>query len=86
MDTHGLAKAGFLIIRNILEGRCSGGIEAAFELAEALHNLPEPGNKVTTKLTVDLLSAFVGKYPQHHEHLALYVQIKDSVSQADMVE
>ncbi len=44
-NTHALAKAGFITIRNLLEGRVEGGSAAALALAEALHNLPEPGTR-----------------------------------------
>jgi hypothetical protein len=54
-------------IRNLLEGRVEGGSAAALALAEALHNLPEPGNTFLQKLTLDRLQEFTESYP----HLAL---------------
>ncbi|WP_252964049.1 hypothetical protein, partial [Shigella sonnei] len=66
-NTHALAKAGFITIRNLLEGRVEGGSAAALALAEALHNLPEPGNTFLQKLTLDRLQEFTESYP----HLAL---------------
>lgn len=72
INTHALAKAGFTTIRNLLEGRVEGGSAAALALAEALHNLPEPGNTFLQntflqKLTLDRLQEFTESYP----HLAL---------------
>jgi len=67
INTHALAKAGFITIRNLLEGRVEGGSAAARALAEALHNLPEPGNTFLQKLTLDRLQEFTESYP----HLAL---------------
>lgn len=58
-----LAKEGFQLIRNLLDGRISGGKEAALELAEALHNFPTPDNEITYELTEKNLKRFVSKYP-----------------------
>ena len=66
MDTHALAKEGFITIRNLLEGRIEGGVAAALALAEALHNLPEAGNTFLENLTRESLQGVAENYP----HLA----------------
>jgi len=63
MDTFKLAIAGFVTIRNLLQGRVEGGSGAALELAEALHNLPEPQNVITRDLTLEGLDKFIQKHP-----------------------
>jgi len=77
MDTRNLSKIGFTIIRNLLEGRCDGGAEAAKELADVLHNLPEPGNWFLSNLTKDLLAAYIGKYPHLSEYFERYINATD---------
>ena len=77
MDTLGLSKTGFTIIRNILQGRNEGGAKAAEQLAEALHNLPEPGNDYLTRMTIDNLQAFVTDYPQYADILGQHVELTD---------
>jgi len=66
MDTHELAKTGFTTIRNLLQGRVEGGDKAALALAEALHNLPDPGNTFQEKITQEKIRKFIESYP----HLA----------------
>jgi len=63
MDTFNLSKWGFTVIRNLLEGRVQGGEYAAKELAEALHNLPEPDNNFCENMTRERLMKFMAKYP-----------------------
>jgi len=76
MDVFNLSKSSFTLIRNLLEGRVNGGTEAAKELAEAMHNLPEEGNNLLVKLTTKNLGEFVLKYP----HLKKYISI-DTIKQ-----
>lgn len=63
MDTHNLAVVGFTTIRNLLSGRIKGGTQAALDLAEALHNLPDPDNDFTRQLTIRRLQAVIRKHP-----------------------
>ena len=69
IDTHALAKIGFTLIRDLLAGRVQGGPAAALDLAEALHNLPEPGNTFLEELTLRNLDVFVAKYPEFRSPL-----------------
>lgn len=66
IDTNELSRAGFTLIRNLLQGREKGGESAALELADALHNLPSPGNEFLDNLTRERLREFIAKHP----HLA----------------
>ncbi len=75
MDVFGLSKSGFTLIRNLLQGRIAGGAQAAEELAESLHNLPEPGNEFLHNLTIDHLKNFVRKYPDLAKYIEPYVKI-----------
>lgn len=72
MDVVGLANAGFSLIRNVLEDRIEGGVDAALELAETLHNLPLPGNEFCQELTQRKLELFVSKYPHFETQLKAY--------------
>lgn len=74
INTHALAKAGFMQIRNLLEGRLPGGPAAALDLAEALHNLPEPGNAFLENLTLRNLEQVIAKYPQLRGSLVQFTQ------------
>lgn len=74
IDTIALAKVGFMQIRNLLEGRLPGGSAAAFDLAEALHNLPEPGNAFLHNLTLRNLEQVIVKYPQLRSSLVPFMQ------------
>tara|TARA_E500000318_G_scaffold109643_2_gene123100 strand:- start:3706 stop:4701 length:996 start_codon:yes stop_codon:yes gene_type:complete len=69
LSTH-LATEGFTLIRNILEERVQGGVNAAYELAEALHNLPlEPNNDFRVELVCKRLKVFIETYPNLRSHL-----------------
>lgn len=69
MNLTGLSRAGFTLIRNLLDGRVAGGPEAARDLAEALHNLPEVGNEFLVELTIDNITRFMETYPELSEYL-----------------
>lgn len=84
IDTNGLARDGFVIIRNLLEGRTLDrrgsllariigidrvGVDQALELAEALHNLPDPDNDFTQAMTIERVRAYVDRYPEHRSLL-----------------
>lgn len=73
LNTHELARIGFLLIRNLLQGRMPGGTEAATDLADALHNFPEPGNDIRLKLTLARLTEVIEKHPQLQSQLAAFV-------------
>lgn len=77
LDTHVLAKTGFTLIRGLLEGRLLGGPAAALDLAEALHNLPEPGNAFLEELTLRNLTQLVAKHPQLRQPLTAAVQLPE---------
>lgn len=70
MDSHDLAKTGFTLIRGLLEGRIQGGSVAALDLAEALHNLPDPGNTFLVELTLRNLTKVAARHPQLRASLA----------------
>lgn len=76
-DTLALAKVGFTIIRGLLDGRIPGGLAPATDLADALHNLPEPGNKFLEELTLLDLNDFVIKYPEFRSFLSVIVQFPE---------
>lgn len=69
IDTHSLAKTGFTLIRGLLNGSIKGGAAVALELAEALHNLPEPGNDFLQEWTLKSVRKFTTKHP----HLKAYL-------------
>ena len=77
MDTHALAKTGFTLIRSLLEGRIPGGPVPALALADALHNLPEPGNTHLEEITLQDLNEFVTKYPEFRSSLSAAVQFPE---------
>jgi hypothetical protein len=54
IDTVGLSKEGFTLIRNLLGGRhhLEDETKIAFKIAEALHNLPEAGNNFLEEMTI----------------------------------
>ncbi len=74
IDTLALANVGFMQIRNLLEGRLQGGPAAALDLAEALHNLPEPGNAFLENLTLRNLEQVIAKHPQLRDSLVQFTQ------------
>jgi hypothetical protein len=78
MDTLGLSKTGFTIIRNLLQGRIEGGTKAAEQLAEGLHNLPEPGNDFLAQMTTERLNAFVNDYPQFADTIGQHVELNET--------
>lgn len=73
LNTHELARIGFLLVRNLLQGRIHGGTEAALDLADALHNFPENGNEVRLRLTLARLEEVIEKHPQLQSWLAPFV-------------
>ena len=77
LNTHALAKIGFTLIRGLLEGRIPGGTAPAIDLADALHNFPEHGNKLHEELTLQDLSNFVIKYPEFRSFLSVAVQFPE---------
>lgn len=77
LDTHVLAKTGFTLIRSLLEGRLPGGQAAALDLAEALHNLPEPGNAFLEELTLRNLTQLVAKHPQFRQPLSAAIRFPE---------
>ncbi|WP_321266875.1 hypothetical protein [Alcaligenes faecalis] len=76
-DTHALAKVGFTIIRGLLDGRIPGGSAPAVDLADALHNLPEPGNRFLEELTLLDLNEFVTNYPEFRSFLSTVVEFPE---------
>ncbi|CAK7035882.1 MAG: hypothetical protein BACC_04488 [Bacteroides sp.] len=73
LDTHVLARIGFTLIRSLIQGRRPGGLAAALDLADALHNLPEPGNEFLVELTLKSLDEFVSNYPEFKSSLSAAV-------------
>ncbi len=62
MNTQALAKEGFTLIRNLLEGRVPGGHALALKVSEALHNLPEPGNDFLVNMICENVTALADEY------------------------
>jgi len=67
LDREHLAQDGFTLIRGLLDQRIEGGTTMAFEVAEALHNIPCGHNDFTEKMTVERLYKLGDKYPEHKQ-------------------
>ncbi len=65
INTERLAQQGFILIRGLLDHRIEGGAALAFQVAEALHNIPVGQNDFTEKMTVERLMELGNKYPEH---------------------
>lgn len=74
INTHELAKTGFLMIRKLLQGRLSGGPTAALQLAEAFHSLPESESEFLEELVSQKLNQLIAKYPEFRDHLERFTQ------------
>lgn len=73
IDTIGLSRIGFTLIRTLLETKKPAEIETAKELAEALHNLSDKSNEFLYELTIKKLTAFVDKYPELRGYIEEHV-------------
>ncbi|KZL03584.1 hypothetical protein [Pseudovibrio sp. Ad26] len=62
-----LAQDGFVLIRGLLDQRIEGGNVMAFDVAEALHNIPCGQNDFTEKMTAERLIELGEKYPEHKQ-------------------
>jgi len=68
INTTALAKEGFTLIRNLLQQRYRRHINdadtkaLALDIAEALHNLPEPGNTFQEALTIDRVAELTNNH------------------------
>ena len=82
-DAQPLAKAGFLLIRNLLEGRVAGGSAVALEVAEALHNLPEPGNRFLECHTLKAVGDFVTRHPEFRSYFTEDLELLAPAAPAD---
>jgi hypothetical protein len=78
MDTLRLSKTGFTLIRDLLQGRIEGGVKAAEQLADALHNLPDPGDDFLNRMTIERLQAFAHNHPQIAHIIGEYVDLTES--------
>lgn len=74
-----LAQEGFILIRNLLEGRFEGGAEMAKEVADALHNIPtSEENAFTEQMTCERISELKKRYPDYTSIAFMYSLISDT--------